>query len=54
LAFRGRDKEMPAQFTLNFVTITGDPAFDFFFSLVFVFGVLGFSVSLLIRLFLRS
>jgi|Deesub1362A_J573_1020465.scaffolds.fasta_scaffold04255_7 hypothetical protein len=42
------------EFTLKVVRITGVESFDYFFTLVAFFGLLGFAVSLLVRVIARS
>lgn len=41
-------------FQLGYFAVTGEPSFDFFFSLVFWFGTAAFVFALIVRVIMES
>jgi hypothetical protein len=41
-------------YTFNIVAVVGNPMFDYFFNMMIIFGVLSFSIGLLINLISKS
>lgn len=41
---------IPVNATWTFIAITGDPVFDYFFQIVFMFGIVGLLLSIPVAL----